>query len=140
MPVAAAEIDVDTEVAALLRRAGQRYTTGRRRVVVALQSGDGPLTITQILDTDRRLAQFEGEIRASVDPWLKGEDGGDAIRATLTHLTAMFEVMHAHRTSVAAVAQAAGGHPVVYQEWQRRVVDYFVDLTADFIRRQYDDE
>ncbi len=49
--------DIDDEVLLLLRRADQRYTTGRRRLVAALQSGDGPLTINQILDVDRSLAQ-----------------------------------------------------------------------------------
>ncbi len=49
--------DVDDDVAALLRRAGQRYTGGRRRIVEALQTGGGPLTITQILETDSSLAQ-----------------------------------------------------------------------------------
>ena len=34
------EIEVDEEVSALLRRADQRYTTGRRRVVAALQARD----------------------------------------------------------------------------------------------------
>ena len=52
-----AETDVDDEVAALLRRADQRYTSGRRRLVAALESGDGPLTITQILATDTSLPQ-----------------------------------------------------------------------------------
>lgn len=52
-----AEIDLDDEVATLLRRADQRYTTGRRRLVAALQAGDGPLTITQILAEDETLAQ-----------------------------------------------------------------------------------
>ena len=49
--------EVDDEVAALLRKADQRYTTGRRRLVAVLQTGDGPLTITQILAADRSLAQ-----------------------------------------------------------------------------------
>ena len=52
-----AELDLDEEVTGLLRRADQRYTTGRRRLVTALQSGGGPLTITQILDVDGTLAQ-----------------------------------------------------------------------------------
>ena len=52
-----AEIDLDDEVATLLRRADQRYTNGRRRLVAALQAGDGPLTITQILAEDDPLAQ-----------------------------------------------------------------------------------
>jgi len=50
-------LEVDDEVATLLQRADQRYTTGRRRVVAALQEGDGPLTITQILAQDTELSQ-----------------------------------------------------------------------------------
>lgn len=49
--------EVDDEVATLLRRADQRYTRGRRRLVQVLQTGDGPLTITQILAADSTLAQ-----------------------------------------------------------------------------------
>jgi Fe2+ or Zn2+ uptake regulation protein len=45
------------DVADLLRGADHRYTTGRRRVIAALQSGDGPMTIPQILHVDRSLAQ-----------------------------------------------------------------------------------
>lgn len=52
-----AELELDNEVAALLRSADQRYTTGRRRLVEVLQSGGGPLTITQILEVDDSLAQ-----------------------------------------------------------------------------------
>ena len=53
------EIDpeLDDEVANLLRKAEQRYTRGRRRLVAALQSGGGPLTITQILSADTSLPQ-----------------------------------------------------------------------------------
>lgn len=50
-------IDIEQEVATLLRGADQRYTTGRRRLVTALQNGGGPLTITQILELDRSLPQ-----------------------------------------------------------------------------------
>jgi AcrR family transcriptional regulator len=83
------------------------------------------------------LEQFEQAIRASVDPWLRDETGdADPVQATITHLTGMFRVMETHRTAVRAVAQAAGGHPRVYQQWQTRVLDYFIDLTAKFIRRQ----
>ena len=58
MPVMAdVDIDMDEEVADLLRRGDQRYTTGRRRLVAALQAGGGPLTITQILEVDGSLAQ-----------------------------------------------------------------------------------
>mgnify|MGYP006166361097 FL=1 len=48
---------VDDEAAALLRRADQRYTSSRRRLVAALQAGDGPLTITQIVAADDSLPQ-----------------------------------------------------------------------------------
>ena len=51
------EAEVDDEVAALLRDADQRYTTGRRRVVSALRAGPGPLTMTQILSSDSSLSQ-----------------------------------------------------------------------------------
>jgi len=44
--------DVDDAVADLLREADQRYTSGRQRLVAALQAGDGPLTIAQILEAD----------------------------------------------------------------------------------------
>lgn len=52
-----AHADVDDEVTALLRSADQRYTSRRRRLVEVLQTGDGPLTITQILAADSSLAQ-----------------------------------------------------------------------------------
>jgi Fur family transcriptional regulator, ferric uptake regulator len=42
---------------ARLRAAGQRYTTRRRALVALLDRADGPLTIPQILDLDRELAQ-----------------------------------------------------------------------------------
>lgn len=49
--------EVDEQVAALLRTVDQRYTTGRRRLVAALQAGSGPLTINQIAATDTSLRQ-----------------------------------------------------------------------------------
>ena len=51
------ELEVEDEIAKLLRRADQRYTTGRRKVVAALRVGEGPLTITQILAADKSLSQ-----------------------------------------------------------------------------------
>jgi len=51
------ELNVDNEIATLLRMADQRYTKGRRRLVAALQRGNGPLTITQILALDPALPQ-----------------------------------------------------------------------------------
>lgn len=50
-------IDIEEEVATLLRAADQRFTSGRRRLVDVLQAGGGPLTITQILELDRSLPQ-----------------------------------------------------------------------------------
>lgn len=50
-------IDIDDEVAELLQRADQRYTSGRKRLVSALQQGGGPLTITQIVALDKDLRQ-----------------------------------------------------------------------------------
>ncbi len=43
--------------AARLRSTKQRYTTGRRTLVDVLDRADGPLTIPQILDLDRSIAQ-----------------------------------------------------------------------------------
>jgi Fe2+ or Zn2+ uptake regulation protein len=45
------------DVAARLRTADHRYTGGRRRVVAALDEAEGPVTIPQILEIDRTLAQ-----------------------------------------------------------------------------------
>jgi Fe2+ or Zn2+ uptake regulation protein len=49
--------EVDDKAAALLRKAEQRYTTSRRRLVAALQAGTGPLTITEIVAVDNALPQ-----------------------------------------------------------------------------------
>ncbi|MCB1027920.1 MAG: transcriptional repressor [Ilumatobacteraceae bacterium] len=51
------DAELDDEIRTLLRRDDQLYTSGRRRLVTVLQTGDGPLTITQILDADPSLAQ-----------------------------------------------------------------------------------
>lgn len=45
------------DVAGLLRSGDHRYTTGRRRVVTALDDASGPVTIPEILDLDTDLAQ-----------------------------------------------------------------------------------
>jgi Fur family ferric uptake transcriptional regulator len=52
-----ADSSIHDEVAVLLRRADQHYTTGRRRLVDALLAGGGPMTIAQILAKSDRLAQ-----------------------------------------------------------------------------------
>lgn len=57
MPAPEIDVEVNDEVAALLRTADQRYTSGRRRLVTVLQTGNGPLTITQILAADPSLPQ-----------------------------------------------------------------------------------
>lgn len=49
--------DIDEEVAGLLAKADQRYTTGRRRLVKALIDGGKPLTIGQIGEIDTTLPQ-----------------------------------------------------------------------------------
>lgn len=51
------ESPIHDEVAGLLRRADQRYTTGRRRLVDVLLDASSPMTIAQILERDDRLAQ-----------------------------------------------------------------------------------
>lgn len=48
---------LDDEVAARLRAVDQRYTSGRRRLIGALRSGEGPMTIPQILGAGGGLAQ-----------------------------------------------------------------------------------
>lgn len=48
---------IDEEIAALLVAVDQRYTTGRRRLVAALQEGVGPLTINEISAVDESLRQ-----------------------------------------------------------------------------------
>lgn len=49
--------ELDDEVTALLRKEDHRYTSGRRRLVAALQASDRPLTITQIVAADGTLPQ-----------------------------------------------------------------------------------
>ena len=49
--------ELDDEINALLRRADQRYTKGRRALVAALRSIGQPITIPQILEAGDGLAQ-----------------------------------------------------------------------------------
>lgn len=51
------DVELHDTVAQRLRRLDQRYTSGRRAVVEVLSGADDPLTIPQILQRDRRLAQ-----------------------------------------------------------------------------------
>jgi Fe2+ or Zn2+ uptake regulation protein len=49
--------DLDRLAVARLRQQGQRYTTNRRRLIRVLASAAAPLTIPEILDRERELAQ-----------------------------------------------------------------------------------
>ena len=49
--------ELDDEIAALLQRADQRYTKGRRALVAVLRAAGQPVTILQILDAADGLAQ-----------------------------------------------------------------------------------
>ncbi len=51
------EIDVDQLVASQLQAVGQRYTNNRRRLISILLLSSKPLTISQILEIDPKLAQ-----------------------------------------------------------------------------------
>jgi AcrR family transcriptional regulator len=82
------------------------------------------------------LERFERAMREAVEPWLRGDHDSDPSAATLDILTAMFEVMHANQVTVVAVGEAAGGSPRIYQEWRTRVLEYFSERSAKFIRRQ----
>ena len=52
-----ADDELDDEINALLRKADQRYTKGRRALVTVLLAGGQPMTIPQILETGDGLAQ-----------------------------------------------------------------------------------
>ncbi|MHB1138511.1 MAG: Fur family transcriptional regulator [Microthrixaceae bacterium] len=57
MPVAHTEPDLHATVAQRLRADGLRYTASRRAVIEVLANSERPLTIPQILEEDRSLAQ-----------------------------------------------------------------------------------
>lgn len=82
------------------------------------------------------LERFEIAMQEAVEPWLRGDHDGDPSAATLEILSAMFEVMHENQVTVVAVGEAAGGSPRIYVEWRTRVLGYFSERTAAFIRRQ----
>jgi len=82
------------------------------------------------------LERFECEMREAVEPWLRGDHDNDPSAATLDLLTAMFKVMHANQIAVVAVGEAGGGSPRIYEEWRTRVLGYFSERTAKYIRRQ----
>ena len=80
--------------------------------------------------------RLEQAIRQPVDGWLSGEGGEDYRGDTHKHLTAMFVSMEEHRTGMLALAQASNNNAHVYEEWRERLIDYFITLTARFIRQQ----
>ena len=57
MPTEAAEDELHTTASHRLRGDGLRYTASRRSVVEVLAAADRPLTIPEILERDRSLAQ-----------------------------------------------------------------------------------
>ncbi|MGD1933110.1 MAG: TetR/AcrR family transcriptional regulator [Candidatus Phaeomarinobacter sp.] len=82
------------------------------------------------------LGRFEDAIRQTVDDWLNGQGTDDYLQDTHDHLTTMFVAMEAHRTGMLALARASNSSEQVHDEWRSRVIDYFIDLTARFIRQQ----
>jgi Fe2+ or Zn2+ uptake regulation protein len=56
-PAPTPRTDLHTTAAQRLRADGQRYTTGRRALVTILDEATRPLTIAELLDLDRSLAQ-----------------------------------------------------------------------------------
>ncbi len=80
--------------------------------------------------------RLEQAIRVPVDDWLKGKGTDDYLGDTRTHLTAMFIAMEEHRTGMQALTHAGSNNAAVYEEWRDRVIDYFITLTARFIRQQ----
>jgi len=82
------------------------------------------------------LEPFEHDLRASIEPWLRGQFDDEPREATVRHLKAMFEVMQAHSIRVEAVAQAARSSPEVYEAWRTRILDQLIEQTSRAIRRQ----
>jgi AcrR family transcriptional regulator len=82
------------------------------------------------------LGRLEMAIRETVDDWLNGDGSDDYLADTHAHLTTMFVAMDKHRTGMMALARATNSSQQVHDEWRSRVIDYFIDLTARFIRQQ----
>lgn len=82
------------------------------------------------------LGRLEDAIRETVDDWLNGQGTDDYLQDTHDHLTTMFVAMEEHRTGMLALARASNSSEQVHDEWRSRVIDYFIDLTARFIRQQ----
>eukprot|EP00439_Symbiodinium_sp_Y106_P088406 s1_g942.t1 len=82
------------------------------------------------------LDRFEEAIRQPVDAWLEGNGSDDYLNDTHRHLTDMFIAMDAHRTAMEAMERASNNNAQVYSEWRERVIEYFIEKTARFIRQQ----
>jgi AcrR family transcriptional regulator len=112
-------VEAVTRRAGMTRSAFYHYYSGLDELVLAL------------------LENYEDEIKAAVNPLLEHPEAFDDPRAAMiSHLSDMFAVFEAHRTSVRAVTQAASGSRRVFAQWQARAVDYFIDLTARFIEQE----
>ena len=84
------------------------------------------------------LEAFEAKIRAAVDPWLEGveENIPNPETKTTEVFIRMYRVFLEHRNTVRIANQAAGVSKRVFEQWQVRAVDYYVDKTAEFIARE----
>ena len=83
------------------------------------------------------LEGYEQEIREAVNPWLEGnQDMEDYRAATTQYLSDMYVVMQSHRNTLRAVLRAASTSRGVWDQWQTRAIDYFVELTREFIEQQ----
>ena len=79
--------DLHTTAAQRLRTDGQRYTTGRRALVTLLDEATRPLTIAELLELDRSLAQSSAYRNLAVL-----ERGGVVHRLVTTDEFARFEL------------------------------------------------
>jgi Fe2+ or Zn2+ uptake regulation protein len=86
-PVHPPRTDLHTTAAQRLRADGQRYTTGRRALVTLLDEATRPLTIAELLELDRSLAQSSAYRNLAVL-----ERGGVVHRLVTTDEFARFEL------------------------------------------------
>lgn len=116
---AALTVSSVTDRAGMTRSAFYHYFSGLDEVVLHLLEG------------------FETAIRDAVDEWLDGKRDRDDYRgATRDELTTMFGIYDEHRTVVRALVQAANISGNVFEQWQARAIDYYIDKTTQFITRQ----
>ncbi len=112
-------VEAVTRRAGMTRSAFYHYFSGLDELVLAL------------------LERYEAHIKACVDPWLEHRvEQADPRAATVRYLSDMYAVFDAHRASVRAVMHAASGSRRVFEQWQSRAVDYFIERTTAFIERE----